>query len=110
MPSGDKKGPLGFGSMTGRGAGYCTGHGVPGYMNPAGRVHRGRGDLGFGRGRGYGMGCRNIYYDPLDSKAAGEAEESCLRSRAEFLKGNLNSLEKRLKELETEKDTDKEIE
>ena len=39
MPGGNGTGPAGLGPMTGRGAGYCAGFGVPGYMNPvAGRV------------------------------------------------------------------------
>ena len=35
MPFGDRTGPAGAGPMTGRAAGFCTGFGVPGYMNPA---------------------------------------------------------------------------
>ena len=34
MPAGDGTGPLGWGPMTGRAAGYCAGFPVPGYMNP----------------------------------------------------------------------------
>jgi len=34
MPRGDGTGPAGLGPMTGRAAGYCAGHPVPGYMNP----------------------------------------------------------------------------
>ena len=34
MPAGNGTGPLGFGPMTGRAAGYCAGYPVPGYMNP----------------------------------------------------------------------------
>jgi len=38
MPAGDGTGPRGQGPMTGRGAGFCAGYSVPGYMNPvAGR-------------------------------------------------------------------------
>ncbi|MDD3643787.1 MAG: DUF5320 domain-containing protein [Candidatus Krumholzibacteria bacterium] len=51
MPRGDRTGPAGFGPMTGRGAGYCAGYPVPGFMNPA----SGSG-LGYGRGRGFGGG------------------------------------------------------
>jgi hypothetical protein len=53
MPFGDRTGPEGFGPMTGRGAGFCSGSGVPGNMNS-----------GFGRGfggRGGGRGCRNWF-------------------------------------------------
>jgi len=43
--------------MTGRGAGYCAGFGVPGFMN------RGFGGFGRGRGgRGGGRGWRNMFY------------------------------------------------
>ena len=34
MPFGDGTGPAGMGPMTGRGAGYCAGYQVPGFMNP----------------------------------------------------------------------------
>ncbi len=56
MPRGDRTGPMGMGPMTGRGAGFCSGVGVPGFMNamPA------RGGMGMGRGAagvlyGYGV-------------------------------------------------------
>ena len=50
MPRGDKTGPMGMGSMTGRKAGYCAGSSMPGYANPKGV------GFGFGRGLGYGRG------------------------------------------------------
>jgi hypothetical protein len=49
MPRGDRMGPLGMGSRSGRGAGHCAGFDVPGFANP--RPGRGRG-WGFGRGGG----------------------------------------------------------
>ena len=45
MPKGDKTGPQGLGSKTGRAAGYCAGYSVPGYMNSI-----------RGCGRGFGGG------------------------------------------------------
>ena len=33
MPGGDRTGPWGMGPRTGRGAGYCSGYRVPGFMN-----------------------------------------------------------------------------
>lgn len=46
MPRGNGTGPAGMGPMTGRGAGFCAGFGMPGYAN--------RGDGGFfGRGMGF---------------------------------------------------------
>ncbi len=67
MPKGDRTGPFGTGPMTGRAAGFCSGAGVPGFMNPS--FGGGRG-LGFGRGRGFwsrgfgggGFGRRNRYF------------------------------------------------
>ena len=56
MPRGDGTGPQGMGPMTGRGAGYCAGYGVPGYMNSIGGGGLGR---GFGRGRG-GLDAREM--------------------------------------------------
>ena len=54
MPWGDRTGPSGYGPMTGRGAGYCAGYDMPGYMNPyVPRMGMGWG-RGFGRGRGGG--------------------------------------------------------
>lgn len=53
MPRGDGMGPAGAGPMTGRGAGFCAGYSVPGYMNPGPGFGRG---YGFGRGRGFGFG------------------------------------------------------
>jgi len=64
MPGGSGTGPMGMGPMTGRGAGYCAGYSVPGYMNqiPGGGLGMGFGG-GFGRGRGGGgWGRRNMFY------------------------------------------------
>ena len=55
MPRGDKTGPEGQGSMTGRAAGYCAGYSVPGFMKPTYGYGRG---LGRGYGRGLGRGYR----------------------------------------------------
>ena len=69
MPAGDRTGPNGRGSMTGRRLGLCSGYDSPGYMQSGqgnrgygygqGRDFRGRG--GYGRG-GYGRGRWN--YSP----------------------------------------------
>jgi hypothetical protein len=60
MPFGDRTGPMGFGAMTGRGAGFCAGFASPDYTNPAtGRGFGGQGCSWFARqwaqgpGRGY---------------------------------------------------------
>ena len=52
MPGGDRTGPARLGPTTGRGAGFCAGYPVAGFMNPA----WGRGGCGRGWGRGGGGG------------------------------------------------------
>lgn len=45
MPRGDRTGPAGQGPLTGRGAGFCAGFSVPGFINltPGRFPKRGRG-------------------------------------------------------------------
>ncbi len=120
MPFGDRTGPQGFGPRTGRGAGYCSGFGMPGFMNP---VPGGAG-IGFGRGRGIGWqgfgrgrGWRNWYratglpgwaragYEyprsyPYGTGLATDEEMDFLKDQAGFLKNQLNEIEKRISTLE----------
>jgi hypothetical protein len=55
MPGGDRTGPMGGGPRTGRGAGYCAGSAVPGFMQSSFGG-------GFGRGRGGGWGRRHRFH------------------------------------------------
>ena len=118
MPRGDGTGPGGLGPMTGRGAGYCAGYSVPGYMNPSG----GRLGLGFGRGygRGFGRGMGRGYgraYWPANSYPVSpppvaygggfyqapiepKQEMEMLAEDAKVLKEQLDSINKRITELE----------
>jgi hypothetical protein len=115
MPAGDGTGPLGLGGMTGRGAGYCAGFPMPGYMNPMpGRGWgMGRG-WGRGRGRGRGRGWGHGYYPtgglgavpfygvgPYYAAPSAEHEMQALRSQAQHLEGTLDEIRKRIAELET---------
>ncbi len=61
MPRGDRTGPWGLGPRTGRGAGYCNGYPVPGFMNPAYGFGRG---MGVGRGRGMGRRFAYGFFPP----------------------------------------------
>jgi len=117
MPFGDRRGPAGFGPMTGRGAGYCAGYSTPGYMNPSygAGFGWGRGRGWFGRGGGYGW--RNWYYAtglpgwarsgygyshfgispmPYPADLTAKEESNLLKEQAEFLKNQLDEVQKRL--------------
>jgi Family of unknown function (DUF5320) len=107
MPGGDRTGPRGLGSMTGRGAGYCGGYDRPGFANPVpgyGMRFGGRfGGWGGGRGwrhRYYATGlpgwARPEYPEPVQ---AAEQELAGLKNEAEWLKGQLEAINQRIEEL-----------
>jgi len=127
MPAGDRTGPGGMGPMTGRGAGYCAGYGVPGYANPMPGWGFG---MGWGRGGGWGggrgRGWRHMYYatglpgwarygyapawgaspaaayGPYGAPPTPEQETEFLKSQAEMLKEELDAISQRITELEKE--------
>jgi len=115
MPGGDRTGPAGMGPMTGRAAGYCAGYGVPGYMNPGyGRGFWGRGFGGGGRGwrnRFYATGLPGWMrvgpygapygYGAPYQKPDPEGEKQFLAEQAEALQAELDSIKKRLSEIES---------
>ena len=109
MPRGDRAGPMGMGSMTGRGAGYCNGFAVPGYASSVGFA--GGYGCGFGRGRGNrnmfratGMPgwVRYGYTAYTDPNTAASDEKTFLSSQAEFLENQLQQVKKRLSNLNVE--------
>jgi hypothetical protein len=131
MPGFDGTGPMGAGPMTGGGRGLCNpayagsgpwyGGGF-GYGRGLGRG-RGRGlgfrrgfGPGFGRGRGYGpgFGWRGFYppwgagYNPAYGPAYGnpygmnpEDELQMLKDESDAIKSDLESIAKRIQELES---------
>ena len=128
MPRGDRTGPLGAGPMTGRAAGYCAGYQAPGYMNPYG----GR---GMGLGRGFRGGARRGfgYYAPaapyVNPEYTGDypapvtapeyagpqsmgyssgQEMEMLKNQAGYLESTLESIKKRIEELEAGASKEKE--
>ncbi len=100
MPSGDGRGPAGFGPLSGRGAGYCAGYQIPGYMN--------RPTAGFRRG--FGRGLRRSYrYNTYEAPASAysqpayfedDNEAEYLRNRAKALEDELNYIKKQLEKRE----------
>ena len=104
MPRGDRTGPMGMGSMTGRGSGFCNGFAVPGYANPVGFA----GGFGCGFGRGYrnmlrvtgvpGWVCYGVRAH-TEGDAAGYDERAFLSNQAEFLENQLKQVKKLLSSL-----------
>ncbi len=111
MPYGDGTGPMGYGPMTGRAAGYCAGYSVPGYMNPM----PGWGWGFWGRGRGRGRGFRQWAWDPwayapypaYPYPPTPEQELDVLKNQAEDLKATLDEINARIEELSKEKSKEK---
>jgi hypothetical protein len=113
MPGGDRTGPLGEGSMTGWGLGYCGGYNAPGYgyMRP----FFGRG-FGFGRGRrrgmrgGMGFGLRwgaPVYPYAYPPPYSGGNEAEILQQQAKHLEDSLEQINKRLTQMEEQAKQDK---
>ena len=112
MPGGDRTGPMGQGSRTGRGMGYCVGFNQPGFMTGL------RGGMGMGMGRGRGNGVRfselvapyagpQVQFPEVDAQAqqawAGPdiAEElDALRRNAEKITQVLETITDRIDHLE----------
>ena len=93
MPGGDRTGPMGCGSRTGWGAGFCGGTPYP-YI-----PDRGFG-MGCGRGRGFrgGMGHQARWGD-LFVQPTPQEERSFLENQIEGLQDGLDFLKQRLEEL-----------
>ena len=101
MPGGDGTGPMGLGSRTGRGMGYCEGFAVPSYANAG---------FGMGRGRGfrrmyYGMPAGGQYvcyqndptfYGGINAAPVADEKEA-LKNEVDYLEKQLTALLERLK-------------
>jgi len=118
MPFGDRTGPIGAGPMTGRGAGYCAGFITADPVNPVvgrGRFGSGRswgiGHGSFGRGYGWrcwyratgltgwakaGYGYTPFVPHPYVAELTGKQEMDILKDQADFLKKQLEDIERRV--------------
>lgn len=111
MPYGDRTGPMGVGPRSGRGFGYCSGSGRPGYMAGS-RRRGGYGAAGygesFGRGQGFGAartGRRHRFFaragfaaEPYGEPTK-EEELAGLREEASWLNDRIEAVNKRIEEL-----------
>jgi len=117
MPRGDRTGPMGWGPMTGRAAGYCAGYDAPGFANDV----PGRGfGLGRGGGRGHGWRWRHWAYatglpdwtrvgrpfpwgyGPYPGPITQQEEVESLKAQAGWLEEQLDAVNRCLAELEKE--------
>lgn len=93
---------MGMGPMTGRGAGYCAGYGVPGYAN-AGPF----GSFGGGRGHRYWFRATGIpgymrfqgLVQPAFQGSDPASEVTALQAQARMLQEQLERINARLEEL-----------
>jgi|SRR6056297_3047677 len=119
MPAGDRTGPVGYGPMSGRAAGFCAGYGAPGYTNPGFGFGRGRGwgrgggfgfrggfGRGFGRGFGFGRPWAAPYagygYYSAPTAPTPQDELSVLKQESEYLKTELENINKRISEVQSQ--------
>jgi len=132
MPGGDRTGPMGMGSMTGRGMGYCSGFQAPGFTNAGfGRCFagRGRGNRFWARTTGQpgwyraGAGYPAFGRWPAQTQAVPvqqpaypfvqptkeqerqslEQEKDMLKQELEAIRQDIVSIEKRMAEIKKEK-------
>ena len=90
MPQGDRTGPEGQGSMTGRAMGSCAGFNTPGFVNP--RFAR-----GLGRGRGFGR--RAIQMQQPQLVITEKQEKELLEQELKAIKEEQAEIEAHLKKL-----------
>lgn len=117
MPGGDRTGPVGYGSRSGRAAGRCAGYPSPGYVSAPGGARRGMRWSGGGHGwrhwfheTGLPGWARFGEYPGPESEYENEWQFSRERERQEEtaadLRSRLQCLEERLSDLEKGADTD----
>ena len=109
MPGGDRRGPSGYGPMTGRGMGFCSGYDRPGFANNyPGRGMGRRCFTGQGFGGG-GRGFRNRFFQTApygnwdyrgNYELTPEREMDMLRNEARAIEGELDNIQSRISELE----------
>ena len=104
MPAGNRRGPMGMGPMSGRGAGYCAGYEMPGYANPMG----GRPGMGMrafgGRGHRYwfhatgqpGWMRMGTYSAQAPAALTPEQEQQILRDQEALLQEQLNTVREQI--------------
>ena len=104
MPRGDKTGPMGNGSKTGRALGNCTDNNQTIIENNNSTYGRGNGygnrnhkGNGYGRRLGYGLG--QVALSSSKESIPNVKEETLIKNQINILKDQLESLEEKLSTL-----------
>lgn len=99
MPRHDQTGPLGHGSKTGRGAGFCAGNTEPDETSRMWRSGFGQGfgrSRGFRAGRGRGFRARRGGFfaqpNPQDERCLLDNQKEALQSRLDVINQRLEEL------------------
>jgi hypothetical protein len=108
MPGGDRTGPVGRGPVTGRGAGFCAGYGMPGFSNLGhgtdAAVYRGRDGRGRGRrNRFFATGVPGWQYfsgNTIPGEMSFSTQSETPQNELDVLKGQARYLQNGLKELQ----------
>lgn len=95
MPQGDRTGPMGQGSRTGRKLGYCSGNNAPGFTKGFGGM---RGGSGFRRGMGRGLNFGWFFNNFIQAFPC--RQQINKNEEIEMLKQTQREIEKRLNDLE----------
>ncbi|MEN8153450.1 MAG: DUF5320 domain-containing protein [Acidobacteriota bacterium] len=105
MPYGDRRGPDGYGPRSGRGLGYCNDFDSPGYTKgSSGRGFGRRNGNNFGGGgrRMSGRGFSGAWGQPYEYNQPAD-EKSFLDTEIKVMEKNLESMKKRLEEIDKKK-------
>ena len=94
MPAGDRTGPNGMGSMTGRGAGFCAGNAVPGIA--AAGVPMGRGGMGFRRGGRFAAMPYAGYAPAVPAAPTRDEELRALENQSRYMEDTLKDVQARI--------------
>jgi len=94
MPRRDGTGPIGNGSMSGRGLGRCIVFGLPLVAGAVSAFCFG------GRGKGYRNTFKSTGLTGWQRNAAASDELTALKEQASMLENNLNSIKDRISQLE----------
>jgi hypothetical protein len=108
-----------MGPGSGRGAGFCAGYGVPGFLNRA--AGPGAWGFGLGIGRGRGRGHRNMYWatgltgwqragmgvPPQFYQPSAEQELGALQDQLKAMEQGIGHIQERIRELEKEQADEK---